>query len=250
MSPAASYTKDDLASFPLSLRGRFGHCSSATGCRGSSRLAGFPCCGSGDSTGAPCCKAGWRPSGDVRAPHASPPSRAALNRVPLILPAAPFCRDPRSLRPRAAVAAASDRDVCGANRRLPDDAWRGASRIADWRGATAADFGWRPRKLATDAKLAILALLAIVPPLLLLQRCLLSAVDRLGAMVAPDPVPLFFLAPVFGYLYQARPHRAVAASARGFQCDVDCVVFRRRDLTINHGPCQLAVCRFSRRLLR
>ena len=66
--------------------------------------------------------------------------------------------------------------------------------------------GWRPRKLATDAKLAILALVAIVPPLLLLQRGLLSAIDRFGVTIAPDPVPLFFLRVVFGYLYQ-RTHR-------------------------------------------
>lgn len=73
-------------------------------------------------------------------------------------------------------------------------------------GATAADLGWRPRKLAADSKLAILALFAVAPLLLVLQQCLLSAVARLDLMIAPDPVPLFLLALTFGYLYQ-RTHR-------------------------------------------
>jgi membrane protease YdiL (CAAX protease family) len=73
-------------------------------------------------------------------------------------------------------------------------------------GADAADLGWQPRKLATDSKLAIVALVAVAPPLLLLQGWLLSAVERRALTVAPDPVPLFFLALTFGYFYQ-RTHR-------------------------------------------
>ena len=50
------------------------------------------------------------------------------------LAGSPFCRDPRSFRPRAAVAAAGDGDVFGTNCCLPGGAWRGIYRIADWRG--------------------------------------------------------------------------------------------------------------------
>jgi membrane protease YdiL (CAAX protease family) len=73
-------------------------------------------------------------------------------------------------------------------------------------GATAADLGWQPRKLAADAKLALGTLLAAMPPILLLQGTLLATVKRTGIAIAPDPIPLFFLALVFGMLYQ-RTHR-------------------------------------------
>ncbi len=73
-------------------------------------------------------------------------------------------------------------------------------------GATAADLGWQPRKWAADAKLAIIALLAVLPPLFLLQGWLVMEISRAGIHFAPDPIPLFFLALVFGVLYQ-RTHR-------------------------------------------
>jgi membrane protease YdiL (CAAX protease family) len=73
-------------------------------------------------------------------------------------------------------------------------------------GATAADLGWQPRKLPGDAKLALVALLAAAPPLLLLQFDLHEALNWAGMTIAPDPIPLFFLALVFGVLYQ-RTHR-------------------------------------------
>ena len=73
-------------------------------------------------------------------------------------------------------------------------------------GATAADLGWQPCKLAADAQLAIVALLAITPPVFLLQSVLNYGIQRAGIEIAPDPIPLFFLALVFGVLYQ-RTHR-------------------------------------------
>jgi membrane protease YdiL (CAAX protease family) len=60
--------------------------------------------------------------------------------------------------------------------------------------------------LAADTKLAMGALLAVMPPILLLQGALLAAVKRTGSAIASDPIPLFFLALVFGVLYQ-RTHR-------------------------------------------
>ena len=73
-------------------------------------------------------------------------------------------------------------------------------------GATCADLGWQPRKLPTDAKLAFGALVAVTPLILLLQEGLTFAVKRAGISLAPDPIPLFFLALVFGLLYR-RTHR-------------------------------------------
>ncbi len=73
-------------------------------------------------------------------------------------------------------------------------------------GATAADLGWQPRKVPADAKLALVALLAITPPVLLLQVVLTQAVKYTGLDFAPDPLPIFLLALVLGYLYQ-RTHR-------------------------------------------
>jgi membrane protease YdiL (CAAX protease family) len=73
-------------------------------------------------------------------------------------------------------------------------------------GAKPADLGWQPQKLAADAKLAIVALLAITPVLFLFQGVLILAVKQAGIPIAPDPLPLFLLAIVFGVLYQ-RTHR-------------------------------------------
>jgi len=73
-------------------------------------------------------------------------------------------------------------------------------------GATAADLGWKPEKLRSDAKLGILALLAATPPILMLQVSLTGLVTWAGIDYAPDPIPLFFLALVLGVLYR-RTHR-------------------------------------------
>ncbi len=68
-------------------------------------------------------------------------------------------------------------------------------------GATAADLGWKPEKLRSDAKLGLLALLAVVGPLLALQIALVMLVKATGINYALDPIPLFPLALVFGVLY-------------------------------------------------
>ena len=73
-------------------------------------------------------------------------------------------------------------------------------------GATATDLGWRPEKLRSDAKLGLLALLAVTAPLLTLQVNLIELVNRRGLHYAPDPLPLFLLALVLGMLYH-RTHR-------------------------------------------
>ena len=73
-------------------------------------------------------------------------------------------------------------------------------------GATAADLGWKPEKLRSDAKLGLLALLAVIGPVLALQVALMGLVKWTGIDYAPDPIPLFFLALVLGVLYH-RTHR-------------------------------------------
>jgi len=73
-------------------------------------------------------------------------------------------------------------------------------------GATAADLGWKPEKLRSDAKLGLLALLAAMPPVLMLQFALMGLVQLTGIDYAPDPIPLFLLALVLGVLYH-RTHR-------------------------------------------
>jgi membrane protease YdiL (CAAX protease family) len=73
-------------------------------------------------------------------------------------------------------------------------------------GATAADLGWQPKKLPYDCKTAVVALIAVAPPLLLLNGALKLAILRGNIPIAPDPIPLFFLALVFGFLYR-RTHR-------------------------------------------
>ena len=73
-------------------------------------------------------------------------------------------------------------------------------------GATAADLGWQPEKLPIDAGLGLLALVAVIGPLLTMQIDLMEVVHRTGIHYAPDPIPLFPLALVFGGLYH-RTHR-------------------------------------------
>jgi membrane protease YdiL (CAAX protease family) len=73
-------------------------------------------------------------------------------------------------------------------------------------GATAADLGWKPERLRFDVKLGLLALLAAFGPVQALQGVLAVLVKWKGIDYAPDPVPLFFLALIFGALYH-RTHR-------------------------------------------
>ena len=58
-------------------------------------------------------------------------------------------------------------------------------------GATAADLGWKPEKLRSDAKLGLLALVAVIGPVLALQVALMGLVKWTGIDYAPDPIPLF-----------------------------------------------------------
>ncbi len=73
-------------------------------------------------------------------------------------------------------------------------------------GASRADLGWKPEKLHSDARLGLLALVAVIGPVLTLQCVLMGLVKVTGIDYAPDPIPLFFLALVLGTLYH-RTHR-------------------------------------------
>jgi membrane protease YdiL (CAAX protease family) len=70
-------------------------------------------------------------------------------------------------------------------------------------GANAADLGWQWESLPGDARLGLLAFLALAAPTYLLQVCLSN---WLPVRLAPDPVPLFFFALGLGTLYY-RTHR-------------------------------------------
>ena len=71
------------------------------------------------------------------------------------------------------------------------------------RGATAADFGWVPEKLAADLRLGSLAAVAALPPIYLAAMLLKNA---LPDSVTPDFLALIPLAAVLGTLYY-RTHR-------------------------------------------
>ncbi len=74
---------------------------------------------------------------------------------------------------------------------------------ASWR-----DLGIVPEKFGSDVRLGLAGLAAVIVPVLGLQ----AALNHLLAdtEIAPDPVPLFFLALVLGYLYR-QTHRIVPA---------------------------------------
>ena len=72
--------------------------------------------------------------------------------------------------------------------------------------ATLADLGWKADKLAADARLGLLALLAVIGPVLAIQNILVALISVERIPIAPDPIPLFFLALVLGTLYH-RTHR-------------------------------------------
>jgi membrane protease YdiL (CAAX protease family) len=76
-------------------------------------------------------------------------------------------------------------------------------------GATLADFGIVPRKLADDVRIGLLAFLAVTPPV----YAVLFAVKRLlPEMAVADPIPLLVLGLAFGGLY-CRTHRIVPSIA-------------------------------------
>jgi membrane protease YdiL (CAAX protease family) len=73
-----------------------------------------------------------------------------------------------------------------------------------WRtGARAADFGWTPGKTQGDLGIGLAAFAAVVPPVYLLQYGMQKLLPQ---CVAPDPIPLFFLAIALGVIY-FRTHR-------------------------------------------
>jgi membrane protease YdiL (CAAX protease family) len=73
-------------------------------------------------------------------------------------------------------------------------------------GATAADFGIVPSKLASDVRLGLLAFPAIIVPVYAINIVLLAARELLQMNVVIDPLPLLLLAVVLGTLYY-RTHR-------------------------------------------
>lgn len=78
--------------------------------------------------------------------------------------------------------------------------------------ATAADLGFVPARLPLDVALGLGGLFAMLVPLLFMQGVLYYLVTKLhkegmiATMFAPDPLPLFLLAVVLGYLYR-QTHR-------------------------------------------
>ena len=73
-----------------------------------------------------------------------------------------------------------------------------------WRvGATAADLGWAPQKTLGDIALGLTAFAAVAAPIYAMQLALRSLLPE---YIAPDPLPLFFLALALGTLYY-RTHR-------------------------------------------
>ena len=79
-------------------------------------------------------------------------------------------------------------------------------------GASWQDLGISVRQILPDAVVGVKAVLAILIPMYLVQLALyfvflhLHRVGAVSEMVAPDPVPIFLLALVLGYLY-FRTHR-------------------------------------------
>lgn len=72
-------------------------------------------------------------------------------------------------------------------------------------GATAADFGLAPGKMADDARLGLWSLVGLLGPIYAVQ---IACHFMLPKHIAPDPIPLFLLAVALGTLY-ARTHRVV-----------------------------------------
>jgi membrane protease YdiL (CAAX protease family) len=76
-------------------------------------------------------------------------------------------------------------------------------------GGTLTDFGIVPSKLASDLRTAGLAFLAVTIPLLIVNVDLNVLLPK---NIVADPIPIFFLAIVFGILYY-RTHRIVPSLA-------------------------------------
>ena len=74
-------------------------------------------------------------------------------------------------------------------------------------GATAYDLGFVPSKLAADVKTGAVAYFALIIPIYAVQVLVMTLLPK---NIAPDPVALFLLAMVLGWLY-FRTHRLVPA---------------------------------------
>jgi membrane protease YdiL (CAAX protease family) len=74
-------------------------------------------------------------------------------------------------------------------------------------GATAADFGWVPAKLAADVKLGLTAFAGLAAPIYALQFALMKLLPK---YLAPDPFVLLLFAIALGTLYY-RTHRIAAS---------------------------------------
>jgi membrane protease YdiL (CAAX protease family) len=72
-------------------------------------------------------------------------------------------------------------------------------------GATLADFGVVPQKLAADVRLGLLTLAAVAAPVYAIMA---AAKEWLPKTIVPDPIPLLFLAVALGTLYY-RTHRII-----------------------------------------
>ena len=72
-------------------------------------------------------------------------------------------------------------------------------------GATAADLGLVTGKMADDTRLGLWSLVGVLGPIYAVQIACHFALPK---HIAPDPIPLFFLAVALGVLY-ARTHRLV-----------------------------------------
>jgi len=72
-------------------------------------------------------------------------------------------------------------------------------------GATARDLGFVPARFWADVRLGLLAFLAVLVPIYLLQFCLLHVLPK---TISPDPISLFFFTLLLGLLY-FRTHRIV-----------------------------------------
>ena len=92
----------------------------------------------------------------------------------------------------------------------------GVALVKVFSGATRQDLGFVPAKFWADVRTGLVAALAVLVPIYLLQHLFQRLVQYLVETsfilkpVAADPVPIFFLAAALGFLY-CRTHRIVPA---------------------------------------
>jgi membrane protease YdiL (CAAX protease family) len=92
----------------------------------------------------------------------------------------------------------------------------GVALVKVQRGATRQDLGFVPAKFWADVRTGLVAALAVLVPVYLLQNLCYNLVQYLvetsvmPEQVAADPIPIFFFAAALGFLY-CRTHRIVPA---------------------------------------